>query len=193
MLSIMFASVQWAAAMDNSSGNVIDVTERLAEALPDFLPDWTRARLYLVSGHAPWPAASVGVSVGMRALQTRGGLPAGTLRRTSEYIERELANPISLHDLASMAGLSDCHFARAFKQSVGMPPHRYLMRRRVERAAALIQGTTRPLSEIALEVGCCDQSHFSRLVARATGQTPRELRRESSGPTDKRAPPGVVA
>lgn len=194
MLSIIFASVQWAAAMDHSSGNVIDVTERLAEALPDFLVDWTRARLYLVcgqlvSGQAPWPAASAGI----RALRTRGGLPAGALRKVSEYIERELANPISLHDLAAMAGFSDCHFARAFKQSTGMPPHRYLMQRRVERAAALIQGTTRPLSEIALEVGCCDQSHFSRLVARATGQTPRDLRRESFEPTDQRALPGVVA
>ncbi|MGH8060991.1 MAG: helix-turn-helix domain-containing protein [Pseudoxanthomonas sp.] len=189
MLSIMSASVQWAAAMDHSSGNVTDVTERLAEALPDFLADWTRARLYLVCGHAPWSAASPG----MRTFQTRGGLAAGTLRRINEYIEGGLSNPISLHDLAAMAGLSDCHFARAFKQSTGMPPHRYLMQRRVERAAMLIQATQRPLSEIALEVGCCDQSHFSRLVARVTGHTPRELRRESFEPIDQRALPGVVA
>ena len=132
MLSILSASVQWATAMDHSSGNVIDVTERLAEALPDFLADWTRARLYLVCGHGPWSAASSSMrplpaaSPAMRTLQTRGGLAAGTLRRIREYIERELANPISLHDLASVAGLSDCHFARAFKQSIGMPPHRYL-------------------------------------------------------------------
>ena len=187
MLSILSASVQWATAMDNSSDDVIDVTERLAEALPDFLADWTRARLYLVSGHAPWPAASRAV----RAFQTRGGLPAGTLRRISEYIEGGLANPISLHDLASVAGLSDCHFARAFKQSTGMPPHRYLMKRRVERAAVLIQGTNWPLSQIALEVGFCDQSHFSRLVTQVTGQTPRELRRQSFEPIDKRACPAL--
>lgn len=189
LLSILFASVQWAAAMDTSSDNVIDVTKRLAEALPDFLPDWTRARFYLVSGQGPWWAAASA----RRTPRARGGLSAGTLRRINEYIEGGLSNPISLHDLASVAGLSDCHFARAFKQSTGMPPHRYLMHRRVERAAALIQGTHRPLSQIALEVGCCDQSHFSRLVARATGQTPRELRRESSGPTDEKAQPGVVA
>lgn len=162
--------------MDNSSGQVIDVTKRLAEALPDFLPDWTRARLYLVSGQAPWPAAPSGV----RAPQVRGGLPAGTVRRISEFIERELSNPISLHDMASVASLSDCHFARAFKQSTGVPPHRYLMARRVEKAVALIQGTERPLARIALEVGFCDQSHFSRLILRATGQTPRELRQEVS-------------
>ena len=67
------------------------------------------------------------------------------------------------------------------------------MQRRVEKAAMLIQATQRPLSEIALEVGCCDQSHFSRLIVQATGQTPRALRRESFEPIDKRARPGVVA
>lgn len=189
MLSIILASVQWAAAMNHSSDNVIDVTERLAEALPDLLPDWTRARFYLVSGQAPWWATAST----RRTPQARGGLSAGTLRRINEYIEGGLSTSISLHDLASVAGLSDCHFARAFKQSTGMPPHRYLMKRRVERAAVLIRGTNRPLSEIALEVGFCDQSHFSRLVARVTGQTPRELRRESFEPTNKRALPGVVA
>lgn len=174
--------------MDNSSGNVIDVTERLAAALPDFLADWSRARFYLVSDQAPWWAAASA----MRP-RVRGGLSAGTLRRINEYIEGGLSNPISLHDLACVAGLSDCHFARAFKQSTGTTPHRYLMHRRVERAAALIRESNRPLSQIALEVGFCDQSHFSRLVARATGHTPRELRRESSGPTGKEALPGVVA
>lgn len=174
--------------IDNSFEDVIDVTKRLAEALPDFLPDWSGARLYLVSGQASWwPAHS-----GIRAPRGRGGLAAGTLRRISEYIEKKLSNPISLHDLASMAGLSDCHFARAFKQSVGMPPHRYLMHRRVEKATALIQGTDRPLAQIALEAGFCDQSHFSRLVARATGQTPRRLRRENFAPAGSQARSGIV-
>jgi len=172
--------------MDSFPDDVIDVTERLAEALPGFIPDWSRARFYLVSGRAPWPTA-------IRPTPAHGGLAAGTLRRVGEYVERELANPITLHDLASLAGLSDCHFARAFKQSVGMPPHRYLMTRRVERAKALIQATDRPLAEIALEVGCCDQSHFSRLIVRATGRTPRALRRARPGSGDEDALSGVVA
>ena len=174
--------------MDNSSGSVVDVTQRLAEALPDFLPDWSGARLYLVSGQAPYWAATYG----MRTSQTRGGLSAGTLRRISDYIDKQLSDSISLHDLASMAGLSHCHFAKAFKQSIGMPPHRYIIKRRIEKAMVLIQATDRPLSQIALDVGCCDQSHFSRLIARATGITPLRLRRESSGPADKRDLPGVV-
>jgi len=79
--------------------------------------------------------------------------------------------------LAAIAGLSDCHFARAFKQSTGLSPHRYVMHRRVERAVELIRGTNLPMCQVALEVGFCDQSHFSRVVSRATGQAPRELRR----------------
>lgn len=166
--------------MDNSSDTVIDVTKRLAEALPDFLSDWSCAKLYLVSGQAPhWESTS-----GMRT--SRGGLSAGTLRRISDYIDEQLSDPISLHDLASRARLSDCHFAKAFKQSIGMPPHRYIIKRRIEKAILLIQATNRPLSQIALDVGFCDQSHFSRLVARATGKTPRRLRQESFGPIDKK-------
>lgn len=175
--------------MDDASGQVIDVTKRLAQALPDFLPDWTCVRLYLVSERGPWRAAPCAV----RAPRARGGLPAATIRRIGQYIERELSHSISLHDLASVAGLSDCHFARAFKQSTGVPPHRYLMNRRLEKAAALIRGTDRPLAQIALDVGFCDQSHFSRSIVRATGQTPRELRRESFAPADGKSPPGVVA
>lgn len=175
--------------MDHSPGNVIDATERLAEALPGFLADWTGAWHCRVCGHAPSHAAASP----MRAPRPRGGLAAGTLRRIGEHIERELSNPISLHDLALAAGLSDCHFARAFKQSVGLPPHRYLMDRRIEKATALIRGTDRPLSQIALEAGFCDQSHFSRSIARATGQTPRALRRESPRSGEPCALPGVVA
>jgi transcriptional regulator GlxA family with amidase domain len=174
--------------MDNSS-QVIDVTDRLAEALPDFVPDWTCARLYLVSGRGPWRTALSRV----RTPRARGGLPAGTVRRISEYIESELSNPISLHDLAAVAGLSACHFARAFKRSTGVPPHRYLMDLRVDKAVGLIQATDRPLADIALEVGFCDQSHFSRLIVRAKGLTPRELRRKGVETVSGKFLPGVVA
>jgi AraC-like DNA-binding protein len=180
-----------AAAMDNSSEQVVDVTDRLAEALPDFVPDWTCARLYLVSGRKPWPWWTALSRA--RAPRARGGLPVGTVHRISEYIESELSNPISLQDLAAVAGLSACHFARAFKRSTGVPPHRYLMDLRVDKAVALIQGTDRPLADIALEVGFCDQSHFSRLIVRAKGLTPRELRRKGAETVSGKSLPGVVA
>lgn len=106
----------------------------------------------------------------------RGGLAPGALRRVREHIHGRLAQRIDLNELASIAGLSDCHFSRAFKQSVGVPPHRYVVMRRIEAAAALIEQTDRPLCEIALEVGFSDQSHFTRIFSRLVRQTPREYR-----------------
>jgi AraC-like DNA-binding protein len=109
--------------------------------------------------------------------RTRGGLAPGAKRRVLAHIEAHLAEKIELRDLAALAGLSECHFSRAFKQSLAVPPHRYLMRRRVTAAAALIEQTDRPLSDISLEVGFADQSHFTRVFVELTDETPRAYRR----------------
>ena len=107
----------------------------------------------------------------------RGGMAFGSLRRTREHIEQRLAHKISLRELADIAGLSAGHFSRAFKQSVGMSPHRYLMRRRVTAATDLIRDTELSLAEVALNVGFSDQSHFTRVFARESGETPSAFRR----------------
>jgi len=107
----------------------------------------------------------------------RGGMAFGSLRRTREHIEQRLAHKISLRELAGIAGLSAGHFSRAFKQSVGMSPHRYLLRRRVAAAEELIRGTDRSLAEVALSVGFADQSHFTRAFVRESGVTPSAFRR----------------
>jgi AraC-like DNA-binding protein len=106
----------------------------------------------------------------------RGGLAPGVLRRVKSHIEESLAERIDLDDLARIAGLSRCHFSRAFKESVGVPPHRYIVSRRIVVAAGLIQLTNRPLADIALSVGFADQSHFTRSFVRALGETPRSYR-----------------
>jgi len=121
-------------------------------------------------GHPRWPGSRP------RPPAARGGLAPGALRRVREHIHHRLAQRIDLNELAAIAGLSDCHFSRAFKQSVGVPPHRYVVMRRIEAAAVLIEQTDRPLSEIALEVGFSDQSHFTRIFSRLVRQTPREYR-----------------
>jgi transcriptional regulator GlxA family with amidase domain len=68
------------------------------------------------------------------------------------------------------------HFARAFRTSVGMPPHRYLVERRVARARELLASTNMPLAEIALAAGFSDQSHFARRFREHVGTTPRAYR-----------------
>jgi AraC-like DNA-binding protein len=108
--------------------------------------------------------------------QFRGGLPPSVLRRVREYIEAHLENNVSLEVLAGIAGLSISYFARAFKQSQGMAPHDYLMRRRLHRAIDLLAGTDLPLSAIAHGLGFSDQSHFARRFRQHFGLTPSRYR-----------------
>jgi AraC-like DNA-binding protein len=108
---------------------------------------------------------------------TRGGMAPGSLRRIREHIERQISARVSLGELAEIAGLSAGHFSRAFSQSVGMPPHRYLRHRRIEAAAELIRDTDGSLAEIATSVGFADQSHLTRVFVRARGETPAAFRR----------------
>jgi transcriptional regulator of acetoin/glycerol metabolism len=107
----------------------------------------------------------------------RGGLPAGVLRRICEHIESHLEDNISLAVLAADAGLSLYHFARAFRHSMGIAPHRYVMQERVRKAQQLLARTDLPLATIAAAVGFSDQSHFSRHFRRLAGTTPSGFRR----------------
>jgi AraC-like DNA-binding protein/PAS domain-containing protein len=104
--------------------------------------------------------------------RSRGGLPPVVTQRICEYMESHLDQKISLDVLASMAGLSTHHFARAFHQTVGMPPHSYLLSRRLERAERMLHETRLPLAEIAAVTGFSDQSHLARHFRRRTGMPP---------------------
>ena len=106
----------------------------------------------------------------------RGGLAPGALRRVKDYVERALDERVDVGYLASMVGLSECHFSRAFRQSTGVPPHRYILARRIEAAAKLIAETNDPLSDIAIKAGFSDQSHFTRTFVRFRGETPGAFR-----------------
>jgi AraC-like DNA-binding protein len=107
---------------------------------------------------------------------SRGGLPPVVTQRICEYIESHLEQRIGLEGLAAMAGLSTHHFARAFNQSMGIPPHSYLLSRRLERAERMLRETQLPLSEIAVSTGFSDQSHLARHFRRRTGMSPRLAR-----------------
>jgi transcriptional regulator GlxA family with amidase domain len=93
-----------------------------------------------------------------------------------EYIEAHLEENISVQVLADIAGKSMYHFARAFKQSQGLPPHEYLMLLRVRRVQELLAETNLPLAEIALACGFSDQSHCARRFREQVGLTPSRYR-----------------
>jgi AraC family transcriptional regulator len=102
---------------------------------------------------------------------------AGALTRVRDYIEANLAENPSLSDLAAVAGMSPYHFARTFACTVGTPPHRYLLGRRLERAKGLLSASNRPIVEIALDLGFDSQGHFHRIFRRYVGTTPGAYRK----------------
>src|SRR6202011_4318194 len=107
-----------------------------------------------------------------------GTLPRGRLRAVVEYIEEHLDAAPTLEQMAAVACLSPYHFARQFKAATGLPPHQYVILRRVERAKRLLQaGTDLSLADVALDSGSPDKSHFSRHFKRLVGVTPRQFRR----------------
>jgi transcriptional regulator GlxA family with amidase domain len=80
--------------------------------------------------------------------------------------------------LAQVSGVSEAHFARSFKQAYGMPPHRYLLTRRIERASALLRETEQSITEIAFQTGWGSLGTFGRTFRDITGLSPRALREQ---------------
>jgi AraC family transcriptional regulator len=106
----------------------------------------------------------------MRALQK------WRLKRVLEYVDKRLAEKISLSDLANVAGLSRMHFAAQFRAAMNLRPHEYLLRRRIKRAEELLQKSTMTLVEISLTVGFQTQAHFTTVFKRFVGETPYQWR-----------------
>jgi AraC family transcriptional regulator len=110
------------------------------------------------------------------ALSKEGGLPRYKLRRVIAYIDARIGDNISLEDLASVAGVSRFHFHRQFKKSLGVTPHDYILRARIERAKGLLIESDLTVGEVSGAVGFVDQSHFSHTFRRLTAMTPRSFR-----------------
>jgi AraC family transcriptional regulator len=108
-------------------------------------------------------------------------LVAGKLSKTKlhqiiDYIQVNLERNIGLEEFAEMTQLSSHHFGKLFKQSMGVPLHRYVLKCRIERAKELLVNTQLSMAEIAQTVGFYDQSHFTNVFRRQTNLTPRQYR-----------------
>jgi AraC family transcriptional regulator len=102
-----------------------------------------------------------------------GQLSPVRIRPVIEFIRTQLHQPLTLHELASIAGVSPHHFATVFKQTTGVSPHQYILQIRIEHAKILLLKDELPLSEIASHLGFVDQSHFTRAFKHQVGMTPR--------------------
>jgi len=116
-------------------------------------------------------------SAGPSRTSARGGLATWQQRRVAEFIEEHLGDEVSLSDLARLVRLSPFHFARAFKQSFGVPPHRYHIGRRMERAKDLLGMTALSVTEIGIDIGFHETSSFTAAFRKFTGHTPSDYRR----------------
>ncbi|WP_186457191.1 helix-turn-helix domain-containing protein [Nitrospirillum amazonense] len=122
------------------------------------------------------PAASLPSPAITEAI--RGGLAPWQIRRVISHIDANLAGTIRMDGCATVTRLSTRYFSRAFKSSFGVPPHTYVVQRRIQRAQHLMLTTQEPLCQIALACGLCDQAHFSKLFRRVVGLSPSTWRRQ---------------
>ncbi|WP_293094534.1 helix-turn-helix domain-containing protein [Moorena sp. SIOASIH] len=106
----------------------------------------------------------------------QGGLPLRQLQQIIDYIDTNLDRDIKLAELARLLDMSQFHFSRLFKQSIGMSPYQYLIQQRVERAKQLLKQKDRLIVDIALECGFNSHSHLSKKFREFTGMTPKAYR-----------------
>ncbi|MGZ9722267.1 helix-turn-helix domain-containing protein [Rhizobium miluonense] len=136
-------------------------------------------------------ADTLGMALAIRLLESNGQRRIGTAatgstltsrqqRRLAEFIEDHIDQSLSLADLAIVAGLSVSHLKPLFHGSFGMPVHKYVLARRVERAKLLLMTTDMPPAQVALETGFAHQSHMAHWMRRITGFTPSMITRMHS-------------
>jgi AraC family transcriptional regulator len=172
-----------AALLRDGAGSAGERSLRDLMVRDDLAAQLSRSLTEDLDGGDPLYAESVGQTVLMRLLALPppasrvGALAKWRLRRVQQHLTANIAEPISLADLADAAGLSRMHFAAQFRVATGCRPHDYLLQQRIECAKQLLAGTATPLVEVALSVGFQTQSHFSTVFKRLAGDTPARWQR----------------
>ena len=141
--------------------------ELFAESLANVLA------LHLLRHHS-----SLGAGSGRKA-EHEGGFSKRALGRATDYINDNLSQKLTLTEIAGAAHLSPYYLARLFKAAIGLSPHQYVIRRRVERAKTLLVGTDLPIVDVAGAVGFANQSHLAFHLRRLLGVSPKALRQNS--------------
>ena len=103
-------------------------------------------------------------------------LPLARLRRVTDYIQEHLDEDLRLTQLGSVVYMSPYHFARLFQHSTGVPPHRYVLRTRIDRAMALLSARELSVARVGALIGFRTPSHFCTVFRRLTGTTPGAYR-----------------
>ena len=172
------------AGTDSDLIGELAVTDRRLDELTalfdqELLEDGVNGRLYV---------ENLAAALAVYLVQRRHSRPAIMLpyanlaparfRRVVEYIDTHLTNDLGLTELSQVSGLNPHHFAHAFKVTTGVPPHRFIIERRIDKARALLEDKRQSIAEIALDLGFSNQSHFTQHFRRIVGTTPAKYRRD---------------
>jgi AraC family transcriptional regulator len=111
----------------------------------------------------------------------RGGLGSTRLRRIKELVQAKLEGDLSLDEMAQSVGLSTAHFARMFRKSTGETPHQFVLRRRLERAKAMLRAPDARVLDVAVACGFKTQQHFAQVFRDVWGVSPTEYRQDLVG------------
>jgi len=132
-------------------------------------------------------ADSIGIALAVRLLELEEKEPERTsrlsdlqLKRVLDFIEAQIQTPLSLDTLCKVAGVSNSHLRTWFKAATGQTVHRYVLRRRIEKARLLLLASDFSISEVAHLTGFAHQSHLAHWMRREIGETPRNLKRSRS-------------
>ena len=126
----------------------------------------------LVNGHA----------VRHRPMQfSRGGLGSARLQRIKELVHAKMEDDLSLYEMAQSVGLSTAHFARMFRKSTGQTPHQFVLRRRLERARAMLRAPEARVLDVAVACGFKTQQHFAQVFRDVWGVSPTKYREDLAG------------
>lgn len=188
--SLSFPLAQWRAVLDEAADGKLSV-EDLSINRGVFHSPFLRSamsKLWALCEDEGAPSRLLARSAGCEILAelfrlsgnsiapAKGGLAPRVQRRCLDLMHGRLSDDLSLEDLAAEAQLSPFHFARMFKQSIGVPPRVYLTRIRMEKACELLEKTDLPVTEIAFEVGYGSSQAFARVFGKERHMSPTSYR-----------------
>jgi AraC family transcriptional regulator len=170
------SDIELVARWDLVDGRIQALVQAMAADLSDGSPVGalygehlaTALAVYLIGRYAARPK---------RPASYKGGLPGRRLRRVLDYIGDNLAEDLSLAQLASVVGMSPHYFSELFRQSMGQTPHNFVLLRRIDRAKEQLRDVRRSVIDAAVECGFQNASHFARTFRRFVGVTPSEFQR----------------